>query len=83
MLTTWHPLSAKVDTNFANKRRSFLDSGHGVFIGKHLSDNFPIQSDPKQRNVLLKLLHFALENAIRKAQENQMGWNYADGVYLL
>jgi hypothetical protein len=31
-LTTWHPLTANVDTNFADKRRSLADSGQGVFL---------------------------------------------------
>jgi hypothetical protein len=45
-----------------------------VQVNKHLYDNFPIQNGLKQGDALMPLLFdFALEYAIGKAQESQVG----------
>jgi hypothetical protein len=45
-----------------------------LHIGKHLSDNFPIQNGLKQGDAISPLLfHFALEKSIRQVEESEVG----------
>jgi hypothetical protein len=45
-----------------------------IHVCKYLSDTFPIQNGLKQGDALPPLLlNFALENTIKKVQENQVG----------
>jgi hypothetical protein len=62
-----HDISHTMSKMCVNKKCS------KIHACEHLSHNFLIQNCRKQKDVLSPLLlYFALEYAIRKAQENQM-----------
>jgi hypothetical protein len=90
MLTTWHPLSEEVGTNFADKLRSlgrcssFSGSGHGAFLASYTFCTFRVlqcyvlvDSDATLKELHVTVILLKIPN---NGEKFETKWKWGGGI---